>query len=230
MSLVAARRFGERACPRLLQYYSRRSARRLRLSPRNTRPMSQTRRIGTLKFVDGDARSGDRAEGLPTTSILAVEPRRSSPGCEIRALESPRTDGRSVSISHSELDDGLRLHVPRPQGWTDGRSSTAKRARTGRCRLFSVVTDVGSPDPTKATLAGTCLSLPAIPATFRQKTISSKNLKPTQVWHACPHVVPLLPTKPAKREVHEGQGGNGIPTFSAPVTAPTVAAELAPST
>ena len=30
--------------------------------------------------------------------------------------------------------------------------------------------------------------------------------------------------------VHEGQGGYGIPTFSAPVTAPTVAAELAPST
>ena len=39
---------------------------------------------------DGGARSGDRAEGLPTTSILAVEPRRSSPACEIRALESPK--------------------------------------------------------------------------------------------------------------------------------------------
>ena len=61
MSLVAASRFGERACPRLLQYYSRRYARRLRLSPRNTRPMSHTRRIGTLKMAAPDQETVQKA-------------------------------------------------------------------------------------------------------------------------------------------------------------------------
>ena len=125
-----------------------------KVPPYITTPDTVETRIGTLKFFDGlpdpetvkkvydnlDFARGVEAflSGIPATSVYAACEGLSQAGAKRNGGVTiyGRPAGRAHADADAEFNDRVCHLVLGPQGWADGRRYTARRARSGRRRLF----------------------------------------------------------------------------------------------